>query len=1513
MDLLVDVLLTLYSSLMTSSTSARSATNALSLKNVLYSEILSVTSTMRKNSRWASSTLYMGSVRDPTALGSNLGLRISSPSYNTRLSGRGSKEADLMAGFLDLKRSVKEMEDIREAELPMLLSPFFAILRSPLSTGPITSVTLSALHNFFVSGLISPTSRGLDAALAELSSTISHCKFEASDSSGDEVVLLKIMAVIQDCLSGTVGRILGDVEVCEMLETVLTTCCQMRLSEILRRSAENTMHVLVRTVFSKLHNLDAQTEEAKLTTGDEEVVDGELKMTVQTGLIAASDIYSQSRDADEHPYDDSSSTLPPPTPVAIVRSEYGLPSILELLRVLINVLDPNDQQHTDSTRLTALGILNAAFEESGPAMADFPSLKSLIIDTGCKFLFQLARSENASVLQAALRAISTIFDTMKKHLKLQHELFLAFTIDRLATPAVVPIAKALPKGVHAISSRTGASTPPQTSIDTNEESDNGTSSPSRVLVPPARGETRNLILETLSHISGDPSFMVDLYTNYDCDINCENLFQRLVEFLTKSVYPVQNMHAFEVQQKNAQYLCLESLLSFVNDMAARVDGTSQPWPTHYTPPESLLQTKSQKQLILTGAARFNAKPKLGVAFLEENQLIYTDLSSEVTKEQSLAKFLKSCTRLDKRLLGDYISKPENIELLKAFIGLFDFKEKAIAEAMRELLEAFRLPGESQQIARITETFASIYFASGPAEIKSEDAVYVLAYSVIMLNTDLHNPQVRKRMTIEDYQRNLRGVNDGSDFTPEFLQNIYDSIRKREIVMPEEHIGQLGFEYAWKELLTRSRQAGEFMICNTSSFDMEMFKAVWKPVISAIAYAFITFEDDYIIQRSIAGFRQCATLAGHFQLPDVFDFVVVSLSQATSLLSDSLPAQVPIYPVVEVDGQSVTVSKLSVDFGTNFKGQLAAVVLFNIVNGNGNALREGWTQIFEMFQNLFLHSLLPTRMLQMEDFLGGVTMIPLQGSRPSRPMVRNEGGLLSALSSYLMTPYGSSSEGLVPDATDADVENTLCTIDCITSCRLDELYSQIIQLNCDAMVSAIRALEALAHERTVARLKLQPDDTLSSTNNDEAFQLPYDPASVFLLETMVSIACQAPQYIEELWPIVSEHLSALLLSPTQYSILLIERTVVSLLRLCQIMAAQPQLRDQIYLSFDLLAGLPSSIANSVGEQVAAGVILIIQQHRDIIGSQTEWNLVFALLRSTIPHPEAARISFDLISTLIDAGPDQPLTVDNFSGLVTVLDDFASTAGAMTENHRHKGRRVEPLTSSNSLAIERGKKAVELLSRLHKGLIPLIEASSLQQDQAWKQLTLPLLISLSRQSGNAAREVRHQAIGQLQRIILGPQIIAGELDQNQVEDVFNRVVFPLIDELLKPQSFHRDPQGMPETRLRASALLCKAFMHLEVRESNAATDLRLLWIQILDLLDRLMNVDRGDQLYEAVPESLKNVLLVMNAVGILLPPPSGKDDRPPHQRTLWISTQERMERFLPGFLSEVIPASSAEQSE
>ncbi|ESK85960.1 golgi-specific brefeldin a-resistance guanine nucleotide exchange factor 1 (bfa-resistant gef 1) [Moniliophthora roreri MCA 2997] len=1484
----------------------------VSRKHVLLAEIMSVTSTMRKNSRWASSTYFVNTRY--SGLGNDFGLRIPNQSFDSSFPRGQGNEHELMTGFHDLKRELRDIEDLESVPLLNLLSPFFAIIRSPLSTGPITSVALSALHSFFVSGLINASCVGIEAALVELSNTVSHCKFEASDSSGDEVVILKIITVIHDCLcmSG-VGSMLSDVEVCEMLETVLTTCCQMRLSEILRRSAENTMCSLVRTVFSKLHSLDPATEEAKLTANAEDAAEAEVKMkvastipeTTEEGVEGETEASAEGTEetnltqetaAEPQSRSEEAAVLPPSPSITRPRTEYSLPSILELFRVLVNVLDPTDQQHTDSTRLVALGILNAAFEEAGTRIGAFASLKTLILDPGCKYLFQLARSDNLTVLHAALRAISTMFDTMREHLKLQQELFLAFTIDRLA-PLTAGVGKPQQVPAKKASGFPASPRPGTPSLAPEADSAKGNSTPTRVLVSPARGETRDLFLETLGQISRQPSFMIDLYTNYDCDINCENIFERVIEFLTKAVHPSHYAGGLDVQQRNAQYLCLDILLAFVNDMAKRAEG-------RFPSADTLMQVKSQKKLILTGASRFNAKPKTGLAFLEENGLIYADLSPEITKPKSLARFLKGCTRLDKRLLGDFISRPENTEVLKAFIDLFDFRNKAVAEALRELLETFRLPGESQQIDRIAVAFASAYFAVGPAEIKTEDAVYVLVFSIILLNTDLHNPQVKRRMSLEDYQKNLKGVNGGDDFSVELVQSIYDSIRKREIVMPEEHTGQLGFEYAWKELLTRSRSASDYMVCNSALFDLDMFKTVWKPVISAIAYAFMSFDDEHIIQRSIAGFRQCATLAGRFQLPEVFDFVVVSLSQATGLLPESLQASVPNYPVVDVEGHSVTVSNLSVRFGTNVKGQMAAVVLFNIVNGNGNALREGWTQIFEMFQNLFIHSLLPTPMLQMEDFLGGASMIPLRGAQPQKPAARGDGGLLSALSSYLMTPYGASSENLVPDATDSDIENTLSTIDCIKSCRLDEFYGQVMHLQIDALVAAIRALEALAHERTVAKLKQESDDGLIPSQDDDSNSLPYDPASVFLLETMVSISCQASQHIEDTWPIVFEHLSALLSSAGQYSILLIERAVVSLLRLCLILAQRPSLRDQLYLSFDLLSGLPPVIASSVAEQVISGVAVLVQKHLDIIKSQTEWNLIFAVIKSTISNPEAARLSFELVSSLIGDGDGQLVNGDNFNGLLTLLEDFAMHAGFSVESQLRHGRRHEPLTSANTPAIERGKKSVDMVTSLKKFITPIMDTARMQREQGWRQLFSPLLTSLSRQSANAAREVRHNAIGQLQRTLLAPHKVLDEADSGQVEELFNRVLFPLLDELLRPQVFLRDPQGMVETRLRASALLTKSFMHFEVRESQSQADIRIQWIEVLDLLDRYMNIDKGDQLHEAVPESLKNVLLVMNAAQILVPP-SPQDNRDQRQRTLWTATSERLERFLPGFLNEVIP--------
>lgn len=203
--------------------------------------------------------------------------------------------------------------------------------------------------------------------------------------------------------------------------------------------------------------------------------------------------------------------------------------MLELLRVLINILDPTDQAHTDSTRLTALRILNVAFEAAGPRISDYPSLSALVLDHGCKFLFQLARSDNPPVLQTTLRTISTMFETMRTNLKVQQELFLTFTVDRLAPPAASN--KSHPTR-SSISPSPAPGTPRLGPVGVGDDSEKMPSTP-RLVVAPARGDTRELLLETLSLVSRHPSFMVDLYVNYDCDMNCENMFERLIDFSTK--------------------------------------------------------------------------------------------------------------------------------------------------------------------------------------------------------------------------------------------------------------------------------------------------------------------------------------------------------------------------------------------------------------------------------------------------------------------------------------------------------------------------------------------------------------------------------------------------------------------------------------------------------------------------------------------------------------------------------------------------------------------------------------------------------------------------------------------------------------------------------------------------------------------------------------------------------------------------------------------------------------------
>lgn len=101
------------------------------------------------------------------------------------------------------------------------------------------------------------------------------------------------------------------------------------------------------------------------------------------------------------------------------------------------------------------------------------------------------------------------------------------------------------------------------------------------------------------------------------------------------------------------------------------------------------------------------------------------------------------------MIGDYLGEREEMSLkvMHAYVEAFDFQGMEFDEAIRTFLLGFRLPGEAQKIDRIMEKFAERFCKCNPKVFSSADTAYVLAYSVILLNTDAHNPMVKTKVHV----------------------------------------------------------------------------------------------------------------------------------------------------------------------------------------------------------------------------------------------------------------------------------------------------------------------------------------------------------------------------------------------------------------------------------------------------------------------------------------------------------------------------------------------------------------------------------------------------------------------------------------------------------------------------------------------------------------------------------------------------------------------------------------------
>ncbi|XP_073947659.1 ADP ribosylation factor guanine nucleotide exchange factor Sec71 [Choristoneura fumiferana] len=506
-------------------------------------------------------------------------------------------------------------------------------------------------------------------------------------------------------------------------------------------------------------------------------------------------------------------------------------------------------------------------------------------------------------------------------------------------------------------------------------------------------EHKWMVIQALTRICGDAQSVVDIYVNYDCDLSAANLFQRLVNDVSKIA---QGRQALELgatpnQEKSMRIRGLECLVSILKCMVewskelyinpnlqttlgertAKEDTDHHSIKSHGGSSLSLISTgssnvgnretldspeqfevlKQQKEVWETGIDLFNRKPKKGVAFLQEQSLLGTS-----TKE--IAEWLLTDERLDKTFVGEFLGENDDHskEVMYAYVDSMNFANMDIVAALRHFLEGFRLPGEAQKIDRLMEKFASRYCECNPSNtlFTSADTVYVLAFSIIMLTTDLHSPQVKNKMTKEQYIKLNSGISDNNDLPREYLSQIYDEIAGHEIKMkstskPGKHMiaNEKKRKFIWNMEMEQISTAAKNLMESVSHVQTPfttakhvehvrpMFKMAWTPFLAAFSVGLQDCDDPEIASLCLDGIRCAIRIACIFHMSLERDAYVQALARFTLLTANS--------PITEMKAKNIDTIK----------------TLITVAHTDGNYLGSSWLDVVKCISQLELAQLIGT--------------------------------------------------------------------------------------------------------------------------------------------------------------------------------------------------------------------------------------------------------------------------------------------------------------------------------------------------------------------------------------------------------------------------------------------------------------------------------------------------------------------------------------------------------------------------
>ncbi|KAG6522238.1 brefeldin A-inhibited guanine nucleotide-exchange protein 1-like isoform X1 [Zingiber officinale] len=614
------------------------------------------------------------------------------------------------------------------------------------------------------------------------------------------------------------------------------------------------------------------------------------------------------------------------------------------------------------------------------------------------------------------------------------------------------------------------------------------------------------VLNLLEKICQDPQVMVDIFVNYDCDVNAPNIFERVVNGLLKTALGVPTGSVTSLSPAQDTTLQIESvkcLNCIIKSMGVWMDqqlklgdfaperhinkhssdnlaslngeeGGVTDYDLHldanheFSDAASLEQRRAYKLEFQKGVALFNKKPSKGIDFLIKTKKIGAS-------PEEVASFLKNASGLNAAMIGDYLGEREEfpLKVMHAYVDSINFENMNFGEAIRFFLRGFRLPGEAQKIDRIMEKFAERYCKCSPSSFTSADTAYVLAYSVIMLNTDAHNSMVKDKMSKAEFIRNNRGINDGKDLPEEYLGSLYDQIVKSEIKISADVSAPqnkqtssinklLGFDNIfnlvnWKQYEEKALGAsdqlikhiqGQFRAKTGKSESMFytvtdtailrfMMEACWAPMMAAFSMTLDQSDDKSATAQCLQGFRYAVHVTSVMLMQTQRDAFVTSVAKFTYLHC------------------AADMKQKNVD---------AVKAIISIAIEDGNYLQESWDHIFtclSRFEHLQLlgegappdASFFVAPLNEAEDRAQKTTFVKKKGNALQNPAVMAvvRGG------SYDSASMGNTASALVtPDQINNFISN-LNLLDQIGTFELNHIFAHSQRLNSDAIVAFVRAL------------------------------------------------------------------------------------------------------------------------------------------------------------------------------------------------------------------------------------------------------------------------------------------------------------------------------------------------------------------------------------------------------------------------------------------------------------------------